>query len=38
MTDEESKHGDLDLVVLQMLTQENLISSDEHTQVECLNR
>ena len=37
MTDEESEHDDLDQATLQMLTQENLISSNKHAQVEYLN-
>ena len=37
MTDEDSDHGDLDQANLQMLTQENTISSDAHTTMDCLN-
>ena len=37
ITDEDSDHGDLDQVTLQVLTQDNLIDSDTHAPVECLN-
>ena len=37
ITDEDSDHSDLDQVTLQMLTQDNLVDSDYHAPVECLN-
>ena len=37
MADEESGNGESDRAALQMLTQGNLITTDEQAQIECLN-
>ena len=37
ITDEDSDHDGLDQATLQMLTQDNLVDSDTHAPVECLN-
>ena len=36
MTDEESGHDESDREALQMLTQDNLITTDEQAQIGCL--